>query len=229
VTAPFRIFIGWDSAQQDAYEVCAFSLTRHASVSLDIRPLKLSELRARGLYWRGLDPRASTEFTYSRFLAPALSGFDGHALYCDCDFLFTADVAELVALADCTKAVQCVQHHYRPLESTKMDGKTQTQYPRKNWSSLMLFNCAHAETRRLTPETVNAQTGEYLQRLHWAKDDAIGALPAEWNWLENPVLPVQAPKAIHFTRGGPWLEQWHDAAYADLWRAEKALMLERRR
>ncbi len=149
---------------------------------------------------RALRPR----FTYSRFLVlPALADFDGHALYCDCDFLFTADVAELAALADSANAVQCVQHDYRPSESTKMDGKTQTHYPRKNWSSLMLFNCVHADTRRLTSETVNTQTGEYLQRLHWAKDDVIGSLPAEWNWLENPALPAQVPKAIHFTRGGP--------------------------
>ena len=222
----FRVFIGWDSSQIDAYEVCAFSLARHATIALDIRPLKLIELRAAALYRRDPDPLASTEFTYSRFLVPALSGFEGHALYCDCDFLWTADVAELAALADRDKAVQCVQHDFRPSETSKMRGKTQTVYPRKNWSSLMLFNCAHSATRTLTPERVARESGRALQRLHWAPDDAIGALPGEWNWLEGwDAAPAGTPpKAIHFTRGGPWLEEWRDVAYARLWREEQALM-----
>lgn len=224
----FRVFVGWDSSQAQAYEVCAFSLARHSSIALDIQPLKLVELRAGGLYRRDSDPLASTEFTYSRFLVPALAGFEGHALYCDCDFLWTADVAGLMALADESKAVQCVQHDFRPHETAKMDGKAQTVYPRKNWSSLMLFNCAHPATMALTPERVGCDDGRNLQRLHWA-DGAIGALPKTWNWLEGwDEAPVgRPPNAIHFTRGGPWLAGWQDVAYAALWRDERALMQRR--
>jgi hypothetical protein len=113
-------------------------------------------LRTRGLYARGEDPLASTQFIYSRFFTPSLTGFRGWALFCDCDFLWLADVAELFAFADATKALHCVQHDYRPTETTKMDGQIQTVYPRQNWSSLMLFNCEHPSVRQLTPRRLPA-------------------------------------------------------------------------
>ena len=149
---PFRIFIGWDGREPEAYDVARFSLERRATIPVEITPIKLDDLRARGLYGRGEDPLASTEFTYSRFLTPFLADFQGWALFCDCDFLWLADVAELFEFADATKALHCVQHDYRPTETTKMDGQVQTVYPRKNWSSLMLFNCDHPSVRKLTPE-----------------------------------------------------------------------------
>src|SRR5262245_6420050 len=136
VTSPFRIFIGWDRREPEAYEVARFSLIRRASVPVDVAPIKLDDLRTRGLYSPTADPLASTEFTYSRFLTPMLAGFNGWALFCDCDFLWLADVAGLVSYTQSSKAVFCVQHDYRPQEATKMDGAIQTIYPRKNWSSL---------------------------------------------------------------------------------------------
>jgi hypothetical protein len=223
-STPFRIFMGWDQREPEAYEVARFSLKRHASIPVEVVPIKLDELKARGLYRRGEDPLASTEFTYSRFLTPALAGFEGWALFCDCDFLWLGDVAGLREFADENKALYCVQHDYRPTETTKMNGKVQTVYPRKNWSSLMLFNCDHPSVRKLTPELVNSETGAYLHRLQWVADDEIGALPEEWNWLEGwSQRPGSGtPKAVHFTRGGPWFEQWRDVDYGDLWLAERA-------
>jgi lipopolysaccharide biosynthesis glycosyltransferase len=227
---PFRIFIGWDQREPEAYEVARFSLERRASIPVEVSAIKLDELKARGFYHRGEDPLASTEFTYSRFLTPALAGFEGWALFCDCDFLWLGDVAELLKFADSKKALFCVQHDYRPTETTKMDGKIQTVYPRKNWSSLMLFNCDHPSVRKLTPEVVNRETGAYLHRLQWLVDDDIGALPVEWNWLEGWNQPPASgtPKAVHFTRGGPWFEQWREVDYGDLWLEERALLEETR-
>ena len=219
---PFRVFIGWDSREQDAYAVAAHSLQRHASIPVIITPIKQEELRAQWLYTRERDPLASTEFTYTRFLTPHLAGFEGYALFHDCDFLWTGDIAELLALADPSKAVSCVQHDHRPPEELKMEGAVQTRYPRKNWSSLMLFNCAHRATRRLDVPAVNHETGAYLHRMQWAADNEIGALPETWNWLEgwSKAPPGEIPKVIHYTRGGPWFDQWRDVEYADLWRAE---------
>lgn len=221
---PFRVFIGWDSREQAAYEVAAHSLKRHASIPVEIIPIKQQGLRARELYWRDADPLASTEFTYTRFLTPLLAGFEGHALFHDCDFLWTGDIAELLAAADPTKAVSCVQHDHRPPERTKMDDAVQTVYPRKNWSSLMLFNCAHPSTRNLDAQTVNTQSGAYLHRMQWAADEEIGALPETWNWLEgwSALTPGETPRVIHYTRGGPWFEKWRDVAFAEEWRAEWA-------
>jgi hypothetical protein len=223
---PLRVFVGWDQREPVAYDVCRYSLERRSSIPLDIRPIKLEDLRARGLYWRQEDPLASTEFTYSRFLTPALADFTGMALFCDCDFLWLADIAGLIHAAESGKAVHCVQHDYRPSEAVKMDGRAQTQYPRKNWSSLMLFDCAHPAVCALTPAVVNSESGAYLHRMQWVDDKDIGALPMEWNWLEgwNQKPVVGTPGAVHFTRGGPWFAHWQNVDYAREWCAERDAM-----
>jgi hypothetical protein len=226
MAVPFRIYIGWDGREPEAYEVAKFSLTRRASIPVSVTAIKLDELRAKKLYWRDQDPLASTEFTYSRFLTPALAGYSGWALFCDCDFLWLGDIAGLVEYTKTPKAVYCVQHDYRPKETVKMDGAVQTTYPRKNWSSLMLFNCEHPAVKRLTPEVVNRETGAYLHRMQWVADEDIGSLPVEWNWLEgwNEKPAKGTPKAVHFTRGGPWFDNWKNVDYGELWIAERDAM-----
>src|SRR4029450_11205089 len=107
---PFRVYIGGDRRAPGAYDVAAFSLRPRASIPLAVTPIKLDELRARGLYHRDQDPLASTEFTYSRFLTPALAGYRGWALFCDCDFLWLGDIASLVEYTRVPKAIYCVQH-----------------------------------------------------------------------------------------------------------------------
>lgn len=222
--APLPVYVGYDSREDIAYEVCRFSLERHASRPVDVRPLKQQALRDQGLYWRPADPLASTEFTYTRFLVPALAGYRGWALFCDCDFLWRADVAALFALADDRFAAMCVHHDHRPTEAWKMDGRQQTLYPRKNWSSLILYNCGHPANRALTVEVANTQTGSYLHRFQWLDDALIGALPETWNWLEGWCAPPPdgPPKVVHYTRGGPWFANWQDVTYGDLWLAERA-------
>lgn len=217
-----RVYIGWDPREDIAYQVARRSMLQHASIPVEIAPIKLQELVSKGLYTREIDPLASTEFTYSRFLTPLLAGYQGWALFCDCDFLFFGDVAELGAYIDDNLALACVQHDYQPTNATKMDGKVQTAYPRKNWSSFMLFNCAHPSTRKLTVERVNQESGAYLHRMQWAEDSEIGAIPTTWNWLEGENLGASStgdrPRAVHFTNGGPWFEEWQDVSFADEWR-----------
>lgn len=217
----FDIYVGWDSREPIAYDVARKSLLDHAGKPVNIHPVKLDALVKKGAYTREVDPLASTEFTYSRFFTPWLAGFTGWALFCDCDFLFFADVAGLERYLDPSKAVLCVKHDYRPTATVKMDGKTQTSYPRKNWSSFMLFNCSHPSTRKLTPDLINGQTGAYLHRMQWARDDEIGELPTAWNWLEgwNDKPASGYPNAVHFTNGGPWFKGWQKVDYADEWRA----------
>lgn len=224
-----RIFVGFDSREEIAYEVCRHSILRHASRQVEVAPIRLAEMRAAGLYWRQGDPLASTEFTYTRFLVPHLAGHEGLALFCDCDFLFLADVAELFDLAarDAPHALWCVHHDYRPAEKVKMDNRVQTVYPRKNWSSLMLFDCAHPSHRALTLEAVSSRPGSFLHQMRWLEDEEIGAVPAVWNWLEgwNSVQePGVVPKVVHYTRGGPWFDNWRHVDFADLWLAERDLL-----
>jgi lipopolysaccharide biosynthesis glycosyltransferase len=219
-----KIYVGYDTREDIAWQVCRHSLLRHSSRDLAIHPLKQSALRELGLYWRPIDQAATTEFSLTRFLTPYLAAHDGWTIFCDCDFLFTTDVHSVLDGLDASKAVYVVQHDYTPANAIKMDSKQQTTYPRKNWSSFMLFNNAHPAVRALTPELVNSQTPAYLHRLQWADDKDIGALPLGWNFLEGEYpKPDETPAVIHYTNGGPWFENWQHVDYADLWLQEKAL------
>jgi hypothetical protein len=229
----FPVFIGYDSREADAARVCAASLFGHASMPLHVRMLREPALRHVGLYTRrwylsegrrhdAIDRKPfSTNFSFSRFLVPSLMQHDGWALFIDCDFLFLADIAELIALADPRYAVQVVKHGPLTGHGVKMDGQAQQPYFRKNWSSAMLINCGHASNQRLTPAAVNSETGQWLHSFSWLDDDEIGALPHAWNWLSGVDAPLASgdPKAVHFTLGVPSMPGREAAPYAEHWKS----------
>jgi len=212
-----KIFIGWDSRETDAYEVCVKSLLEHSSIPLEITPLKKNQLKSNGLYQRK-EGDVSTDFAFTRFLVPHLSEYSGWSLFIDCDFLFTKDVSELYNMREEKYAVMCVKHDYTPKNSIKMDGQKQVAYPRKNWSSCVLWNCNHQSNKIMTPKVVNSESGAYLHRFQWLQDSEIGELPLEWNWLEGEYdKPEDPPAVIHFTNGGPWFKECQNVEYSDLW------------
>jgi len=214
-----RVFIGYDSREDIAFRVCESSLRKHSKIPIDIWPVRQQDLRERNLYWRESDPLSSTEFSFTRFLAPYIAGYSGWILFCDCDFLFRKDISGLRDYMNPNKAVMVVKHNYNPPEQTKMDGKTQTQYPRKNWSSFMLINCDHPSVQALTPDVVNNQTGLYLHRFQWLDDKDIGELPLTYNYLEgwHTKEDCENPIAVHFTRGGPWFRDYMQVEYGNEW------------
>lgn len=229
------VFIGWDPREPEAFAVCAHTLRAQAGCEVEIHGVRLDELRRDRLYTRATERRdgrlwdvvsgapMSTEFAVSRFFVPHLAARaglrKGWALFCDCDFLWFGDVAEILAEADPNAALCCVQHMHEPTEAVKMDGQAQLLYARKNWSSLMLFNLGHPAHEKLDLATLNGLPGRDLHRFCWLADEEIGALPSDWNWLEgwSPV-PDKPPRAVHFTRGGPWMPGWEHVRYAAEWR-----------
>jgi lipopolysaccharide biosynthesis glycosyltransferase len=177
-----------------------------------------------GLFDRPRNSLQSTEFSFSRFLVPRLAGFEGWALFMDCDMLMRVDLTELWKLRDERYAVQVVKHEHVPLEEVKFLGHTQTKYQKKNWSSVMLMNCAKCHA--LTPEYVNRASGLELHQFKWLGDDAlIGALPARWNHLVGYDAPDPAAALAHFTIGGPWFKEFAHCEFADEWRREREAML----
>ena len=225
------IFIGYDRREVDAYNVCKYSLERRTSVPLYIYPLMIQAQRHLGNFTRkqidGVDhvdgKPFSTEFAFTRFLVPHLMGHEGWALFCDCDFLFLSDVENLLALRNERYAVQCVKHNYAPTETVKMDGQVQSVYPRKNWSSLVLWNCGHPSNQGITPTEVNTKPGSWLHGFEWLRDEEIGGLPESWNWLEGHSDMGMDADAVHFTRGGPWMQAWEDCDHAEDWLREQEL------
>ena len=217
------IYVGYDSKEDIAYRVCKQSILNTSSKEIKVQSLKIQELIAKKYYTRSVDPLASTEFTYSRFLIPALMNYNGWAIFCDCDFLFFKDIFSLLDSLKENKAVYCVQHDYTPKEKHKMDGQQQTIYPRKNWSSLIIYNCSHPSNKKLTIDLVNSETGSFLHQFKWLKDDEIGSLDERWNWLEGWTSQHNKnnPYAVHFTRGGPWFDEWQDVEFAKEWITER--------
>tara|TARA_Y100000992_G_scaffold116419_2_gene76264 strand:- start:3517 stop:5181 length:1665 start_codon:yes stop_codon:yes gene_type:complete len=215
------VYIGWDSRETIAADVCRHSILKHTSIPVDIVMLKQEELRRRKLYWRDVDKLASTEFTFTRFLVPYLNNYEGTAIFMDSDMVLTTDIAELIADVDPKKAISCVQHDYTPPPGFKMDGQQQLAYPRKNWSSMVVWNCAHPANKQVTLELVNDPevTGAYLHRFSWLKDHYIGLLGPQWNWLVDWYVEGRdgAPLLLHYTEGGPWFSNHKNCGYSDVW------------
>ena len=208
-----NVYLGYDSREPQSYEVAVASLKRHATEPVHVTPLNLTKLAETGLLRRPQDTRgqrydilsnaaASTEFAISRFLVPILAQ-TGWALFCDSDVVFMGDVAELFRQADPRYAVQVVKHAYEPDEREKMDGQRQLVYPRKNWSSVILWNCDHPANKRLSLADVQERRGLDLHGFYWLCDSEIGELQKEWNWLVSVQEKPQAPKIAHFTLGTP--------------------------
>ena len=214
-----KVFVGYDIREDIAYQVCEYSVLKHQSKA-EVIPLKQKELRESGIYTRSVDPLSSTEFTFTRFLVPYLTDYKGWAVFVDCDFVFVEDVKKLFDQADDKYAVMVVKHDYTPKEGLKMDGCRQLPYPRKNWSSTILWNCGHHANKQITPDVVNSQTGQYLHRFQWLADDLIGELKPEWNWLAGWYQEPRdgSPKAIHYTEGGPWFKEYRRCEYHKTWK-----------
>lgn len=207
-----RIFIGWDKAEIAAYQVCAYSIIKNSTVPVSITPLNI-----RHLHWfTNNDYLSSTEFAFSRFLVPYLSDYEGWSLFMDCDMLVRSDIQNLFNAKEDKRTVQVVQHHYKPVLGNKFLGQEQTDYKRKNWSSVMLFN--NERCKKLTPEFVNESKGLDLHQFNWCEGTDIGVLPRSWNYLVGEEVEKQ-PDAdlVHFTRGGPYFKEYENCEYAKEW------------
>ena len=216
-----KVFVGYDTREDIAYQVCKHSIISKQP-NADVQPLKQQELRDAGWYTRPIDKLASTEFTFTRFLIPELTNFEGWALFMDCDMILTTDIKELFDQADDKYAVMCVHHDYKVQEGVKMDGQKQTVYPRKNWSSVVLWNCGHPSNKVVTTDLINnlETTGKYMHRFSWLKDEEIGELDHTWNYLVGVYDDYETPKLIHYTEGGPWFENYRECEFSDLWKKE---------
>ena len=213
-----KVFIGFDPVESVAWHTMVHSILKHSSKPIAIIPVNIKNLES--IYTRERDPKQSNEFSFTRFLVPYLSEYSGYSLFFDCDMLLRSDICEIfdVIQKDPGKAVYVVKHTYEPRVDVKYLNTVQYKYPRKNWSSVVLWNCAHPANKIITPEFVNSATGLDLHRFTWLKDDEIGELDVRWNWLvgeyDDPPADV---KNVHWTVGGPYFHEFRNADYAAEW------------
>lgn len=213
-----NIFCGYDERESIGFAVFCHSLITRATKPVCITPL--SEM--------GL-PEGSNNFTVSRFMVPELMRYKGRAIFCDAsDMLVQADIAELDALFDDRYAVQVVKHqNYKTRHKTKYRGTSMEcpnrDYSRKNWASVMLFNCAHPAWQNIGSETLPSLGFMPCLQLDNC-GDAIGSLPDEWNRLVDEGHPVDGAKILHWTAGIPAFEAYADAPGSYLWNRERLRM-----
>lgn len=211
------IFIGYDPREAIAFHVCVNSIIRHSTTPVKIIPLSLNLLKD----YNETHKDGSNQFIYSRFLVPHLMRYTGHAIFIDGDMIVRSDITELWKLRDVTKDVQVVKHDYQTKMTEKYLGSKNENYPRKNWSSVILWNCNSFPNRKLTPEFVQKATGAELHRFTWLDDERIGELPIEWNWLPDEFGENENAKLLHYTLGTPSFHEFANTPMGNEWHRER--------
>tara|TARA_Y100000114_G_scaffold127605_1_gene124318 strand:- start:12 stop:680 length:669 start_codon:yes stop_codon:yes gene_type:complete len=208
-----NIFIGFDEGEKVAFHTLSESIRKYATTPVSITPLCLGNIPG---FTREKQPNQSTDFAFSRFMVPYLSGFKGWSIFMDCDMLFRSDITELWDMRTFKYSVMCCQHDYEPKQNIKFRGAKNEKFEKKNWSSMMLFH--NIMCTKLTPEYVNTASGLELHQFKWLPNDfSIGKIPLEWNWLVGEYDYNENAKNVHFTLGGPYFKDYKDCDYADEW------------
>lgn len=205
-----QIFLGYDLRESVGYHTCVQSIIDTTKQHVSISPVT------------GDRRDGTNDFVYARFLIPYLCDYRGWALFADgSDMIFREDVAALWALRDNGYAAMVVKHVYETKHSkkyvgTKMESPNHS-YPRKNWSSLVLWNCEHPSNRFLNPYYVGTKSGSELHRFAWLRDEEIGALPTKWNVLIGEDGETGPCAVAHFTLGIPAMPYYAKCRYAPEW------------
>ena len=217
-----KVFIGYDPAESVAWHTMAESIYRQSTRPVAIIPLNLENLK--GIYTRPRDPRQSNEFSFSRFLVPYLCDYQGIAIFFDCDMLLRTDISEILNVFTLQpgKAVYVVKHEYEPKSGLKYLNNIQYKYPRKNWSSAVVWDCGHPSNKTVDSAYVNNAEAHELHRFMWLKDEEIGDLDVRWNWLVGEYTePPSDVKNIHWTLGGPYFNEYKNVDFASEWQQSR--------
>jgi len=205
---PINIFVGYDSTHKGSSESCKASIEKNIGSKLNsyikIHDLDVSKIDG----WTREYKDQSTEFSYSRFLVPYLSNYEGMSIFCDDDFIFNDNILNLLFFIAPQYSVACVKHNFSKKYDTKFTNAKDVWYDKKLWSSLMVFNNSHPDCKKLTLESVQRETGKYLHQFEWTTDECIASLPDKWNWCEgySDVADIHDALGLHWTRGGPWID-----------------------
>jgi lipopolysaccharide biosynthesis glycosyltransferase len=208
-----NIIVGFDQREAVAYHVFCQSVLQKASAPVQFLPLMSKSIPG----YKECHGDGSNAFTYTRFLSPWLMDYKGWTIFADGDMVCNEDIVNLWNLRDPSKAVQVVKHSYKTKFHEKYLGNINEDYPKKNWSSLILWNCEHPKNKQLTPELIQNKDGAFLHRFEWLDESEIGDLPTSWNWLATEYENNSHAKLIHYTLGTPCFKQYKGADMAEYW------------
>ena len=209
-----NIFIGFDQKEAIAYHTFVQSLIENSTIPLSITPLAENNLD----HYTEKHTDGTNKFTYSRFLVPYLMNFKGWAIFADGDMVCLSDIKILKSYFDPNKAVTLVKHDYKTKHKTKYFGQKNEDYPRKNWSSVIIWNCEHPKNKILTPKFIGQKEGSFLHRFNWLKDEEIGDLPKSWNWLAMEYEEKRDLDLIHYTLGTPCFKEYSNKSLSQYWK-----------
>ena len=213
---PLNIYIGFDAVETTAYHTLAHSIIEQASGPVRISPICSKHYKK--FFNRERDEKQSNDFSFTRFLVPYLNNFEDTAIFMDCDMMLRTDIFHVLNGLNPKNAISVVMHDYTPSDTVKYLNNVQYAYPRKNWSSFVVWNCAHPKNQTLTPEFVEKATGLALHRFTWLDDDEIGELDVRWNWLVGDYIdPPVDVKNVHWTLGGPYFEEYSQVDFSSEW------------
>ena len=208
-----RLVVGFDQREAVAYHVFVQSVIEKSSKPISFFPLSSNAIS----FYNEIHTDRSNAFTYSRFLTPCLMSFEGWAIYLDGDMVCQEDISLLWSLRDSSKAVKVVKHDYKTKSNNKYLNNINIDYPKKNWSSVIIWNCGHPKNRLLTPELISASDGKFLHRFMWLDEEDIGEIPVEWNWLAIEYPSNPDAKLIHYTLGTPCFSEYSHTEMSDIW------------
>ena len=208
-----KVFVGFDEKEAVVFHTCVQSIIEHCKVPVSIHPLNLKMFQN----YKETHSDGSNNFIYSRFLVPYLNNFDGKALFLDGDMIVNDDLNNLFEQFDDKYAVQVVKHDYKTKYPVKYLGHKNDDYPKKNWSSVILFNCSHPKNKILTPKLIESAKGSYLHRFSWLDDKEVGEISKEWNYLVLEYPETTKAKIFHYTVGAPCFSDFNYGKEATIW------------
>jgi lipopolysaccharide biosynthesis glycosyltransferase len=208
-----RLMVGFDQRESVAFHTFVQSVINVTSVPVSVMPLVLSALPG----YSETHTDGSNTFIYSRFLTPYLAGFEGWAIFADGDMICREDLNSLWNLRDDQYAVMVAKHDYQTKAHQKYLGNKNENYPKKNWSSVILWNCSHPKNKKLTPDFVMSKDGKFLHRFNWLNDEDIGDIPKEWNWLTTEYPDNREAKLLHYTLGTPCFADYKTCNMSEFW------------
>jgi lipopolysaccharide biosynthesis glycosyltransferase len=208
---PIRVFVGADESQLVPAAVLEYTIRKHTAGRVEFTTMRDLPVPM------PKDPakRPRTGFSFYRFMLPKLAGYQGRALYLDCDMQVFANLSELWAIPFDGQTVLCT---YQPEPPERWKGNKSFKPGRH--LAVMMLDCSrldwdvHEIVRGLDEDRYGYT--ELMSDLAIVPEEQIEErIPVEWNSLEH--YEAGTTKLVHYTQvpTQPWKND--ESPLRELW------------